>query len=279
MQLRFRFDAETNGTFVLPAGLATPHSVPVGFDVQGARHRIVDVPDMGQSLIVGTPTAAEVDIRIDYATGPGQPYPDGLFRIHDSRFTRAAADLVADARAIADRAGGGREGMEAIIAHTAGMFDYGHPEDRFYDGADVVPQLCGLTQGSCVDINMYLVAALRAAGHEAGYVSGCFIPEAKKTWCDDMHCWVVTRQDGVFEEWDIAHHLKMGTRDVRPGLNPKPGVRVALAHSMGWTVPAAGLVDQKLVGPPGWVMPKGVLDNPASLRITFSGYEELATAA
>lgn len=276
MQLRFQFGARQGGRFVLPCGLATPHSVPVGYSVVGAE--VETVEGLGQALLVGTPNADAIDIRIDYANGPGRAYPDALFQPTDSRYSRAASDLVADAYALAKSVGFGRAGLEAIVAHTAEAFDYGHPDQRFYDGADEVPQLCGLTQGSCVDINMYLIAALRAAGYEAGYVSGCFIPEEKKTWCNDMHCWVVTRLDGVVEEWDIAHHLKMGTRAIRPGLNPKPGVRVALAHSMGWTVPEAGLKDQKLVGPPGWQTPIGVLDDPEDLRITFSGYEVLAAA-
>ncbi|MFQ6548060.1 hypothetical protein AADZ90_008875 [Aestuariibius sp. 2305UL40-4] len=60
----------------------------------------------------------------------------------------------------------------------------------------------------------------------------------------------MTRQDGEVLEWDIAHHLKMGTRDIAAGLNPKPGRRAPVAHSMGLTIPAAGLRDIKLISQP-----------------------------
>ncbi|WP_346909390.1 transglutaminase-like domain-containing protein [uncultured Roseibium sp.] len=129
----------------------------------------------------------------------------------------------------------------AIVNDVAEKFVYGHPEVRFNDGLEEIPYLsCGVTEGSCVDINTYLIACLRAAGFEAGYMTGYFFPEEKNGCCDDMHCWVVTRHNGVVLEWDIAHHLKMGTREICCGLNPKPGSRVAMAHSMGLDFPQPG---------------------------------------
>jgi hypothetical protein len=119
---------------------------------------------------------------------------------------------------------------------------------------DEVPFLsCGLTEGSCIDINGYLIAALRAAGFEAGYVTGYFFPVEKRDRCDDMHCWVVSRHQGVVLEWDIAHHLKRGTIKIRPGLNPKPGLRFAVAHSMGLDFPELGVWEMKLLAEPVWV--------------------------
>ncbi|MEM6372466.1 MAG: hypothetical protein AAF727_06770 [Pseudomonadota bacterium] len=52
--------------------------------------------------------------------------------------------------------------------HVAALFEYGHTDDRFYDNADAIPQLCDMTTESCVDINTYLVSGLRAAGVQAG---------------------------------------------------------------------------------------------------------------
>jgi transglutaminase-like putative cysteine protease len=164
-------------------------------------------------------------------------YPDIVFTPHSSRCTRFAEDLVAEVGEIAGDLVG-LERAKAVACHVAGRFTYGHPEERFNDGFDMVPSLgCGLAEGSCVDINTYFIASLRAAGIEAGYLTGFFFPEEKGGTCEDGHCWVVTRIDGETTEWDIAHHLKLGTHDIRPGLNPKPGRRFACFHSMGWISP------------------------------------------
>ncbi|MEO0991124.1 MAG: transglutaminase domain-containing protein, partial [Pseudomonadota bacterium] len=40
-------------------------------------------------------------------------------------------------------------------------------------------------------------------------------------------------------------HLKMGTRDIQPGLNPKPGQRAACFHSMGLSFPDLNIEDLK----------------------------------
>jgi hypothetical protein len=149
----------------------------------------------------------------------------------------------------------------AIVNDVAAKFTYGHPATKFYDGHDEIPSLgCGVTEGSCVDINAYLIASLRAAGFEAGYMTGYFFPEEKQGRCNDMHCWVITRHDDSVLEWDIAHHLKLGTRQIGSGLNPKPGSRVALAHSMGLDFPSAGVSTLKLLAEPVWIGENGRIE-------------------
>ncbi|MEO0915096.1 MAG: hypothetical protein AAFY59_19275, partial [Pseudomonadota bacterium] len=44
-------------------------------------------------------------------------------------------------------------------------------------------------------------------------------------------------------------------------LNPKPGFRAAIAHSMGLDFPELGLTEQKLLGEPVWV-PEGGAPEP-----------------
>jgi transglutaminase-like putative cysteine protease len=100
-----------------------------------------------------------------------------------NRFTRAAERACFDA-GIADTQPDGHAAIEAIVNAVAAKFRYAHPEKRFNDGCEEVPYLaCGLTEGSCVDINTYLIASLRAAGFEAGYVTGYFFPEEKNGTC------------------------------------------------------------------------------------------------
>lgn len=253
---------------LVPGGIATPHGTIVEIACDESTMEFVAETTTGQSVGIVRPTAGSVTLRLRCDAAQAAPYPDRMFDPVPSRFTRAADDLVRDAQeAAGDLAGVAR--AQAIARHTAERFSYGHPEARFNDGYDVVPALgCGLTEGSCVDINTYFLAALRASGIEAGYVTGFFFPQEKRDHCTDGHCWVVTRIDGEAQEWDIAHHLKMGTRDIAPALNPKPGRRVACFHSMGLDIPELGVSALKALIEPVCVRDGQVLrfDEP-SIRL------------
>lgn len=243
-----------------PVGLPTPHQVPVRFAVEGASFELTGEATTGQLAALVSP-APGAPVRFCYTFADGGPgYPDILFRPQANRYTKAADALVRDARRLADGTRDGHAAIEAIVNDVAEKFVYGHPEVRFNDGLEEIPYLtCGVTEGSCVDINTYLIACLRAAGFEAGYVTGYFFPEEKNGCCDDMHCWVVSRHEGVTLEWDIAHHLKMGKGQICCGLNPKPGGRVAVAHSMGLDFPQAGIAGAKLIAEPVWINADGTL--------------------
>jgi hypothetical protein len=195
-----------------------------------------------------------------YAPSSDAPrYPEAAFRPQRNRWTQAADDLAAASRAIAHAAGGGAAGITALVAEARARFTYGHPPERFNDGCAVVPFLgCGVAAGSCVDINTYLVASLRAAGYEAAYLYGYFFPAEKVDRCVDGHCWVATRHGGEVLEWDIAHHIKAGLDPVRPGLNPKPGRRAPVSQSMGHRyVAPEGEIVLKMLGEPRWLLPGG----------------------
>ncbi len=246
---------DPSARLVVPAGLPTPHQMPIALEIEGGSMTLSGEVTTGQTVAVVTPSGSgPLTVRYDFSEG-GTAYPEALFTPRQNRFTRAAEELVEDAVRIAREASDGHAAIQALVMAAAEKFRYAHPHVRFNDGCDEVPYLsCGLTEGSCVDINTYLIASLRAAGFEAGYVYGYFFPEEKGGVCDDGHCWVVTRHDGMIREWDIAHHLKLGTREIRPGLNPKPGHRVAVSHSMGLSFPALGLREIKLIGEPAWVV-------------------------
>lgn len=247
-----------NRRLLAPAGIPTPWQTPLSFSVNGGSCSLAGETTTGQMAALIEPEGdGPVTLTYRFAEIAGH-YPEALFRPRETRFTRAAAELVRDARRIAEDAKDGHAAIAAIVNDTAEKFTYGHPATKYYDGLEAIPHLgCGLTEGSCVDINTYLIAALRSAGFEAGYVTGYFFPMEKNGCCDDMHCWVVTRHAGAVLEWDIAHHLKMGTRSICCGLNPKPGSRVAVAHSMGLDFPAAGVFAIKLIAEPMWLDPEG----------------------
>ena len=281
MQIRVSLSVQPHddpsARLVVPAGLPTPHQMPIALDIEGGSMTLSGEVTTGQTVAVVTPSGSgPLTVRYDFSEG-GTAYPEALFTPRRNRFTRAAEELVEDAVRIAREASDGHAAIQALVMAAAEKFRYAHPQVRFNDGCDEVPYLsCGLTEGSCVDINTYLIASLRAAGFEAGYVYGYFFPEEKGGVCDDGHCWVVTRHDGMIREWDIAHHLKLGTREIRPGLNPKPGHRVGFSHSMGLSFPTLGLREIKLIGEPAWVVSGKLERAQLSIRCERSAPAEAA---
>ena len=274
IQLTVSFDADQEGKIIAPMGFSTPHLSPLTVEVKGADQTLVGDAHNGQQLFCLRPTVARPKISWSFQK-TGCAYPDAMFQPRESRFTQGANEMCASvASAVGDILDPAQR-LKAVVSHVTELFTYGHADVPFYDGHDAVPELCSLTVGSCVDINAYLIAACRAVGIEAGYVTGYFIPEEKRSHTSDMHCWVVTRIGDQIQEWDIAHHLKMDTRDIQPGLNPKPGVRVPMAHSMGWTIPSLGVVDAKLMAEPMWLLPDGSWRR-AELDIQLQGYDLLA---
>jgi hypothetical protein len=243
--------APQTAPLLAPTGTATPYETVTSLTVTGGQITAVATePDLGLGAALIQPQGRPV--VLSYAIGAPGAYPEVAFHPRDNRHMRAADALAEASRAIAKAAGGGSAGIAALVAEAEARFAYAHPDQRFTDGHDAVPHLsCGLTPGSCVDINTYLVASLRAAGYEAGYFYGFFFPQERGGMTDDGHCWVVTRYQGEVLEWDIAHHLKAGLGPTRAGLNPRAGERVALTHSMGhrYALPT-GEVALKLLGEP-----------------------------
>ena len=71
---------------------------------------------------------------------------------------------------------------------------------------------------------------------------------------------VITRHAGEIRHWDIAHHMKAGLGPTRPALNPRPGWRVALGHSMGHVYGAGdGAVRLKILAEPMALLDGGAL--------------------
>lgn len=229
-------NVKDDAPLLAPAGTVTPHRRVTGLTVEGGRiASVLTDAALELSALVIEPEADTVVLRHLIADDlENARYPEAAFIPRDNAHTRASAALAVASRDIAEKAGGGRAGIDALVAEAEARFAYAHPKHRFTDGQSSVPFLsCGLTEGSCVDINTYLVASLRAAGYEAAYFYGYFFPQERGGRTDDGHCWVVTRHQGEVLEWDIAHHLKAALGPTRPALNPRPGERVAVSHSMG----------------------------------------------
>lgn len=245
-----------------PLGLASSLGSVVGLGVGAGQiaETLGEIETGQQAVLIEPAGRGPVTLTWRYMPVAGVPrYPEAAFRPQCNRWTVAAEDLANASRAIATAAGGGAAGIMALVAEARARFTYDHPEIRFNEGCEVVPFLgCGVAAGSCVDINTYLVASLRAAGYEAAYLYGYFFPAEKVDRCVDGHCWVATRHDGETLDWDIAHHIKAGLDPVRPALNPKPGRRALISHSMGHRfMTEHGEIALKLLGEPIWLMPDG----------------------
>jgi len=248
-----------------PSGLSSPHGQCISINVEGGDVREIFEDGTGQVSLIVTPDAPTITLTYSFEPASA-PYPTGIFEPMTSKYTRATDALLNEAREIAPNLAGEAR-QRAIAVATAQRFTYGHAKTRFNDGCDEVPALgCSIVEGSCVDINTYFIASLRAAGFDAGYAVGPFFP-AEKTApdgiasCNDMHCWVITRADDHVLEWDIAHHLKLGSREIAPSPNPKPGFRFAIGHSMGLNFQELGITDLKLLNDPVWVDQKGQISS------------------
>jgi hypothetical protein len=248
-RLTIAFGPADDAHHLAPLGMTMPGAAVAGLTVTGATVTGItrDVAT-DQAAAVLRPEAATVTLTWEVEPTSAD-WPDAAFRPHDSRWTRPAAAL---ADAAAQIAAGAADPALALARETQARFAYGHPDTRFTDGHDEVPHLaCGLTEGSCVDIHTYFVAAARAAGLQAAYVYGVFFPAEKQGTARDGHCWAVTRDAFGTRAWDIAHHIKGALGPVQPALNPRPGWRVGLCHSLGHRYRVAGRwVDAKVLGGP-----------------------------
>jgi len=200
--------------------------------------------------------------------------PDWVWQAQENRYTIADPGL----RALAEELCAGQRSeagkLRAIAEHAREMFDYDHPEDRFNDGHDAVPTLCGTTKGSCVDINTFMLAAARAQGLTGQYLMGYWFGPGRFA-TPDAHCWLVFRVDGAPQFWDVAHHLKWGVEGFGPGLNPAGGRRVGISCGRGLVFETAnGAATISHFGEPEWVLPGGEVRRP-KVQISLSE-EEMA---
>lgn len=229
-------DTKGANAVLAPCGITTPYDAVTDLRIKGGRiAETLHDTELDLMAVLVEPDGANLSFTYDVTDAPeGAFYPETAFVPRQNRFTIAATELAEASSQIAASAGGDIAGIEALVAEAESRFSYAHPKTRFNDGTDAVPYLsCGLTPGSCVDINTYLMASLRAAGYEAAYLYGYFFPEERGGTTVDGHCWVATRHEGQTLEWDIAHHIKAALGKTKPGLNPRPGCRVAVSHSMG----------------------------------------------
>lgn len=209
--------------------------------------------------------------RLSYAVSLGDPYEqefcacDWAWELERNRYTMAAPSLLELAQKVAIGATSEREALRRIVEDAAAVFSYGHAPERFNDACDAVPKLCGTTQGSCVDINTYILAAALAIGIKGQYVAGYWL-HPEKTETHDMHCWLAFEPDGELVFWDLAHGMKwaatLGAR-IEEGLNPAGGRRIAMSCGRGLRFETpVGAIESSHFAEPIWLTPEGEALDP-----------------
>lgn len=191
-----------------------------------------------------------------------------FWQIQSNRYTTASVELLEHARCLCEGKESTQLKIRALIDQAAEIFGYGHQDQRFNEGHDEVPHLCGTAKGSCVDINTYLIAAARSLDIPVQYIAGYWF-HSDKTETLDMHCWLVFMADGEPLFWDLAHHLKWDVPELNPGLNPAGGRRVPMSYGRGLIFETPnGTVQISHFSEPVWVLPDGSLEEP-EVRISI----------
>jgi hypothetical protein len=114
--------------------------------------------------------------------------------------------------------------VRAAVAAVAKQFDYGPKNDSLGDSV----ASCNLLTGNCIDINTVLLCYLHKAGVQASYVAGYYFADHHVP-ADGMHCWVATKTENGYLEWDIAHALKAGRDATIPMSETDRGLRVPIS--------------------------------------------------
>ena len=167
-------------------------------------------------------------IEITFSTEAAS-FPDWVFNPTGGAHETPSIDLHDLMAGVAPLEIPSSERVARIVRHVEERFTYGVRDVGLGDDHDAMPALaCDTHLGTCVDTHSYAVAAMRAAGIPAAYVSGLFFPEDHTTSAPG-HCWFVVQAKGAPHHWDISHFLKYSLGPVRPVFNPKPGIRFAMS--------------------------------------------------
>lgn len=194
--------------------------------------------------------------------------PDWFWQQPSARYTRASEDLIELTREMMACCEDQGDSVRRLMEHAAKLFGYGHRDRPLYDQGGTISCLCGVTQGSCVDINTYLMAAACSLDIPVQYMAGYwFHPDKNAT--SDMHCWLVFEINDQPVFWDLAHHLKWGANGLAPGLNPAGGRRVTMSCGRGLLFETPnGVAEISHFSEPVWILP-GSRVQSTQLRISI----------
>ncbi len=228
-RVQFSLTGSPSGSDPLLFGIPfdTPEQTVLSVNVlQGQYLGTVQAENSGQTALRIEPDARRAVIEVEFSDHAGA-YPDWLFTPTGGRHEMPSEAL---AQMIASLTAGNSDAasLDRIIAHVDERFVYGRRDQGLGDDTDAMPALvCDTNAGTCVDTHSYAVAAVRAAGIDAAYISGVFFKDGQ-TVSAPGHCWFATIAEGHHQHWDSSHHIKYGLGPTRAVYNPLPGTRFAL---------------------------------------------------
>jgi len=208
----------------------TPEQRVLKVEVSGAEDvrqiNALNSPQAALTMISVAGMSPSVEITFSDEAGA---FPEWIFQSTGGAHETPSADLMQLIEAVAPVDLAPAQRVERIVHHVEARFTYGVRDVGLGDDVEAMPALaCDTHLGTCVDTHSYAVAAMRAAGFPAAYVSGLFFHEGHEA-SEPGHCWFVVDAQGAPHHWDISHFLKYGLGPVRPVFNPKPGVRFAMS--------------------------------------------------
>ena len=229
IKLTLETPVEAGLEILLAAPIDTPEQRVRKIEVTGFDVRHAECLNSGQPLLrLRQRAGAAGEVRLTFDE-PGPGFPDWAFEPTGGPHETPSSELKRLIEDIAPLTLSTPERVERIIRHIEERFTYGVPEIGLADDLEAMPALaCGLHQGTCVDTHSYGVAAFRAAGLRAAYVSGLYFEEGTKIGRPG-HCWMAVKAEGAPHHWDVSHFLKFGLGPTLPVYNPKPGIRYAMA--------------------------------------------------
>lgn len=227
----------------------TPEQTVLTIDVpQGRYLGTVQADNSGQTAMLIEPIAGQVAVDVHFSDG-GSAFPPWLFNPTGGNHETPSEELIRLVAGLsADRDDLAR--LHAVVAHVDERFVYGRRAVGLGDNEDAMPALtCDTHAGTCVDTHSYAVAAVRAAGIEAAYVSGVFFKDGQ-TVSAPGHCWFTVVLDGDAQHFDISHHIKYDLGPTRACYNPLPGTRFALSagRDLVFTLPTHSIAVPTLRG-------------------------------
>lgn len=224
---------------------AVPYDTPtqrfVGFEAENVTDlNILTATNGRQQAFFFRATTEQPRLHLTFEETTDGRFPPHFFTPVEGPHERPSADLIAFVQELAPSELSTVDRAWRIIRHVEERFTYGKRPVGLGDDAEAMPALtCGIHQGTCVDSHSYTVAALRATGIEAAYISGIFFP-AGQTVYPPGHCWVGLDTPGLVSQLEISHHIEYDLGPVTGELNPKPGTRFAMSQGRDLVFEIAG---------------------------------------
>lgn len=206
----------------------TPEQMVLSVNVhEGRLLDTVKAENSGQTALLIEPADGRASVSVEFSDEAGT-IPAWLFTPTGGAHEMPSPDLTQLMSTLTDSADA-QARVDSIIRHVDERFFYGKRDQGLGDGEEAMPALvCDSHAGTCVDTHSYAVAAMRASGIDAAYISGVFFKQGR-TVSAPGHCWFAVNVNGQMQHWDISHHLKYDLGPTMPLYNPLPGKRFAMS--------------------------------------------------